>query len=495
MSAFRRRSPATLLVAAAAAAAAALAGCTLGPDYKRPEVAAPAAFQYEPKDAAATADTLWWRQFQDAVLDQLIDEALQHNTNVQIAAANVEQAAAVLTQTRSQLFPQVGYGAGAQRERSVEPAFAALIPNYPNPSSAYQAALQASWEIDLWGRIRRQSEAAYANVLATDEARRGVILTLVANVANSYLQLRGLDSQLAVAKKTLQTYKESVDLFQLQFQYGQVSLMNVAQAQSQYETAAAQIPLLEQQIAQTQNSLAVLIGRDPGPIMRGKSVDDLTLPQVPAGVPSALLERRPDLLQAEQQLIAANAQIGAAKALYFPTISLTGAFGSASADLSKLFSGPAKVWSYAGTVAGPIFSFGAVSGQVAQAEAAQQAALLNYQLSIRNAFADVDNALVANSKLREQLDAQIKLVAALQQYSDLARLQYDGGYAPYSTVLQAEQALFPAELNLAAVRAQLFGSAVNIYKSMGGGWVTQADQRTGSTPSAPPASALPPPLF
>ena len=495
MSAFRRRSPATLLVAAAAAAAAALAGCTLGPDYKRPEVAAPAAFQYEPKDAAATADTLWWRQFQDAVLDQLIDEALQHNTNVQIAAANVEQAAAVLTQTRSQLFPQVGYGAGAQRERSVEPAFAALIPNYPNPSSAYQAALQASWEIDLWGRIRRQSEAAYANVLATDEARRGVILTLVANVANSYLQLRGLDSQLAVAKKTLQTYKESVDLFQLQFQYGQVSLMNVAQAQSQYETAAAQIPLLEQQIAQTQNSLAVLIGRDPGPIMRGKSVDDLTLPQVPAGVPSARLERRPDLLQAEQQLIAANAQIGAANALYFPTISLTGAFGSASADLSKLFSGPAKVWSYAGTVAGPIFSFGAVSGQVAQAEAAQQAALLNYQLSIRNAFADVDNALVANSKLREQLDAQIKLVAALQQYSDLARLQYDGGYAPYSTVLQAEQALFPAELNLAAVRAQLFGSAVNIYKSMGGGWVTQADQRTGSTPSAPPASALPPPLF
>jgi multidrug efflux system outer membrane protein len=429
------------------------------------------------------------------VLDQLIAEALQHNTNVQIAAANVEQAAAVLTQTRSQLFPAVGYGVAGQRERSVEPAFAALIPNYPNPSSAYQAALQASWEIDLWGRIRRQSEAAYANVLATDEARRGVILTLVANVANGYLQLRGLDAQLAVAKKTLQTYKESVDLFTLQFQYGQVSMMNVAQAQSQYETAAAQIPLLESQIAQTQNSLAVLIGRDPGPIARGRSVDDLKLPQVPAGVPSTLLERRPDLLQAEQQLIAANAQIGAAKALYFPTISLTGAFGSASADLSKLFSGPARVWNYSGSVVGPIFSFGAVSGQVAQAEAAQNAALLNYQLSIRNAFADVDNALVANQMLREQLDAQIKLVAALQQYSDLARLQYDGGYTSYSTVLQAEQALFPAELNLASVRAQMFASAVNIYKSMGGGWVSLADRQTGSTPPPPPASALPPPLF
>jgi outer membrane protein, multidrug efflux system len=476
-------------------AAAALAGCTLGPDYKRPEIQSPAAFQYEPKDAAATADTPWWRQFQDPVLEQLIDEALQHNTNIQIAAANVEQAAAFLTQTRSQLFPTLGYGAGAQRERAREPAFAAQIPNYPNPSSAYQAVLQASWEVDLWGRIRRQSEAAYANVLATDEARRGVILTLVAQVANSYLQLRGLDAQLEVAKKTLQTYKESVDLFTLQFQYGQVSMMNVAQAQSQYETAAAQIPLIESQIAQTQSSLAVLIGRDPGPILRGKSVYDLSLPQVPAGVPSALLERRPDLLQAEAQLVAANAQIGAAKALYFPTISLTGAFGNASGDLSKLFSGPARVWSYAGTLAGPIFTFGAVSGQVAQAESAQNAALLNYQLSIRNAFADVDNALVANQKLKEQLDAQVKLVAALQQYNELARLQYDGGYTSYSTVLQAEQALFPAELNLASIRAQLFASAVNIYKAMGGGWVAQADRMTGGTPTAPPVSAWPPPLF
>ena len=474
---------------------AALAGCTLGPDYQRPEIKPPAAFQYAPNDAAQTADTLWWQQFQDPVLDQLIDEALKHNTNVQIAAANVEQAAALLTTTRSQLFPTLGYGAGAQRERTREPAVAALVPNYPNPASAYQAALQASWEIDLWGRIRRQSEAAYANVLATDEARRGVILSLVAQVANSYLQLRGLDAQLEVANKTLGTYKESVDLFTLQFQHGQVSMMNVAQAQSQYETAAAQIPLIESQIAQTQSSLAVLIGRDPGPITRGKSVYELQLPQVPQGVPSQLLERRPDLAQAEQQLIAANAQIGAAKALYFPTISLTGAYGNASADLSKLFSGPARVWSYAGTLAGPIFSFGAVSGQVAQAEAGQQAALLNYQLSIRNAFADVDNTLIANQKLQQQLDAQVKLVAALQQYSALARLQYDGGYTSYSTVLQAEQALFPAELNLASIRAQVFASAVNIYKAMGGGWVAQADQSTGSTPAAPPNSALPPPLF
>jgi multidrug efflux system outer membrane protein len=475
--------------------AALLCACTLGPDYKRPAVEAPKAFQYETKDAANTADTLWWKQFNDPVLEQLIDEALAHNTNIQIAAANVEQAAAILTQSRSQFFPTVGYGAGAGRQRAVEPAFAAQLPNYPNPTSSYTAALQASWEIDLWGRIRRQSESAYANVLATDEARRGVVLSLVAQVASSYLQLRGLDAQLAVAQQTLQTYKESVDLFTLQFQYGQVSQMNVAQAESQYESAAAQIPLIESQIAQTQTSLAVLIGRDPGPITRGKSVYDLVLPTVPAGAPSSLLERRPDLLQAEQQLIAANAQIGAAKALYFPTISLTGAFGNASSDLSKLFSGPARVWSYAGSIVGPIFTFGAVSGQVAQAEAAQNAALLNYQLSIRNAFADVDNALVANQKLQDQLAAQVKLVAALKQYNELARLQYDGGYTSYSTVLQAEQSLFPAELNLASIRAQLFASSVNIYKAMGGGWVTQADRLTSSTPAPPPASALPPPLF
>jgi multidrug efflux system outer membrane protein len=212
-------------------------------------------------------------------------------------------------------------------------------------------------------------------------------------------------------------------------------------------------------------------------------------------VPSSLLERRPDLLQAEQQLVAANAQIGAAKALYFPAISLTGAFGNASAELSKLFTGPARIWSYAGTITGPIFSFGAISGQVRQAEAGQNAALLSYQLAIRNAFADVDNALIAHQKLQEQLQAQVKLVAALAQYSELARMQFDGGYTSYSTVLQAEQALFPAELNLASIRAQVFASAVNIYKAMGGGWVDLADRQTGNAPALPAATAIPAPLF
>jgi multidrug efflux system outer membrane protein len=368
----------------------------VGPDYTRPAIDAPKAFIYEVKDAADTANTQWWKQFNDPVLDQLIAEALANNLNVKVAVANVEQAAGVLTQTRSSLFPQVGYNGTAGRGRvSESTATPQLSAGIPNPQSSYEALLSASWEIDLWGRIRRLSEAARGNLLATDEARRGVILSLVASVAGNYLTLRGLDEQLVISKSTLSAYGESVRLYKLQFQYGQVSQMQVSQVQSQYETAAVQIPLIESQIAQTENALSVLIGRNPGPIPRGKTVYDLVLPKVPAGVPSELLTRRPDLLQAEDSLIAANAQIGAARALYFPTISLTGAGGSSSSQLSNLFTGPARVWNYAGQLVGPIFSFGAVSGQVAQAEAAQKAAVYNYQYSIQNAFADVENSLVA----------------------------------------------------------------------------------------------------
>src|SRR5215831_13438566 len=303
----------------------------MGPDYVRPQFDTPSAFRFEPTAVAETADTAWWKQFGDPVLDAMIEESLANNVNLKVAVASVEQAAGVLTQTRSQLFPQIGYTATGERFRSSEAGAnreaARLL---PNPQTAYQALLTASWEIDLWGRIRRQSESALANVLATDDARRGVILSLVTSVVSDYILLLGLDEQLAISKQTLDTYAQSVKLFELQFKYGQVSQMNVAQAQSQYETAAAQIPAIESQIAQTENALSILLGRNPGPITRGKPISDLKQPPVPAGLPSQLLERRPDLMQAEQQLVAANAQIGAAKALYFPTISLTGAFGGAS---------------------------------------------------------------------------------------------------------------------------------------------------------------------
>ena len=454
------------------------AGCLLGPNYERPVVDAPPAYRFEVAEAAQTANTSWWHQFQDPVLEDLIGEALANNLSVAIAAANVEQAAALLTQARAAFYPQVDYGADASRAKPTEAGTVALPAPLADPRTSYQVLAGASWEIDLWGRIRRLSESARAQMLATEEARRGVVLSLVASVASGYVQLRGLDEQLEIAKRTKDTYAESVRLFELQYKYGLKSRMTVEQARTQYETAAAAIPEIETQIAQTENALSILLGRNPGPVARGKSIDELVLPAIPAGIPSELLERRPDILQAEQNLVAANAQIGAAKALYFPTISLTGAFGQESAALQDLFKGPARVWSYAGSIVGPIFTGGAISGQVRQAEALQAATELGYKLAIQSAFADVDNALIAREKLVIQLQALERLVAASSEYTRLAQLQFDGGVTPYVTVLQAQQQLFPAELDRVQARASLLAATVNIYKAMGGGWVTEADALT-----------------
>ena len=456
-----------------------LGGCMVGPNYRRPPVETPAAFRFEPLDAKATANTRWWEQFGDPVLDDLIREALANNKSVQIAAANIEQALGIVRQARAPLFPQVTYTAEGIRQRlSNATATGPLPPTIGNPQNAFQLFGGASWELDLWGRIRRLTESARATALASVEARRGVVLSLVASVGTNYVQLRSLDAQLEVARQSLTSYGEALRLFELQFQHGQVSQLNVAQARSQYETAAAAIPPIEEQIVATENALSVLLGRNPGPIARGRSVLDLTLPAVPAGLPSELLTRRPDILQAEQTLVAANAQIGAARALYFPTISLTGTLGVESANLSKLFTGPAKVWSYAGSITGPIFTAGAVAGQVHQAEAGQKAALLAYESAIQNAFADVENALVTRAKAPEQLAAQERLVTALRQYAYFARLQYDAGYAPYLTVLNAQQQLFPAELTLAQLRAAVLQAAISVYRALGGGWVMEAEALT-----------------
>ena len=458
--------------------AVSLAGCMVGPDYRRPTIDIPQTYLYEEKEAQDLVNTAWWMQFQDPVLDNLINEALVNNKDIKIAAANVEKAAGYLIQTRAPLFPQLAYTASGARQRYTEIGAAGWSSGTPNPQNSFQLMGEASWEIDLWGRTRRLSESALADLMASEEKRRGVILTLVADVASTYLQLRGLDEQLAISKRTLNAYAESVRLYELQFQYGQSSQMTVEQARTQYETAAVQIPQIEYQIVQKENAISILLGRNPGPIPRGKSVYELKLPAVPAGVPSQVLENRPDILEAEQTLVAANAQIGAAKALYFPTISLTGNLGLSSGELHNLFKGPARVWNYSGTITGPIFKAGEISGQVEQARAAQRSALHSYEKAIQNAFSDVENALVNREMLDEQLKAQERLVKASREYDRLAKLQFDGGYSPYSTVLQAQQQLFPAELDLAKTRASLFDSLVTIYKAMGGGWVTTAEQLT-----------------
>ncbi len=455
-----------------------LAGCMIGPNYHRPAVSTPHSFRFEEKYARATTNTAWWKQFNDPVLDSLIAEALVNNKSLETATANIEQAAGVVMQTRATLFPQVGYSGSAERQR-LSKSDALLLPvNIPNPISSFQLFAGANWELDLWGRIRRLTESARANLFATEEARRGVILSLVGSVASSYIELRTLDKQLEIAESSLRTYGESVKQFELKFQHGQISQMTLEQAKSQYETAEAAIPPIKSQIVQSENAICVLLGRNPGEIRRGESLPHLTLPAVPSGLPSQLLEQRPDIMQAEQNLIAANAQIGAAKALYFPAISLTGTFGTASSDLSNLFTGPARIWSYAGSFVGPIFTAGAIAGQVKQAEASRNAALSSYENTIIGAFRDVENALSTHAQLLAQLQAQKRLVEALRQYERLAVMLYDGGYTQYLTVLYAEAQLFPAELNYAQIEGSALASLVAIYQAMGGGWVCKADRLT-----------------
>lgn len=455
-----------------------LTSCTMGPNYKRPLIDTPHAYRYQKKEMLHVANTTWWEQFHDPVLNQLINEALTNNKNVKIAVANIEQAAGILMTTRSSLFPQINYSGSGTRSFFSKNV---VIPEpTQNPYNNFQVLGGVNWEIDLWGRIRRLSESAQANLLATEEAERGVILSLVAEVASSYIQLRALDAQLEISQKTLRSYKNSLRLFQLQHKFGQVSLVTVEQARSQYETAAAAIPQIQIQIAATENALSILLGRNPGPIVRGRQLDDLVIPVVPAGLPSQLLEQRPDILQAEQNLIAANAQIGAAKALYFPTISLTGAYGGESAVLSNLFQGPSKTWTYGGSILGPIFTAGAIQGQVVQANAATKAALLTYEQTIQKAFADVDNALVAKYKFQQKFYSEQQQVLAYRKYQYLARHKYDEGYSPYLEVIYAETQLFPAELSAKQTKAAMLISIINIYKAMGGGWVTKAQKMTTS---------------
>jgi multidrug efflux system outer membrane protein len=305
-----------------------------------------------------------------------------------------------------------------------------------------------------------------------------VILSLVASIATGYVTLRDLDRQLEIAQATTKSREESYNLFQIRFKGGIVSELELNQIKSQYEEALASIPGFRKNIAQQENALSVLLGRNPGPIPRGKTIDELVLPVVPAGLPSDLLERRPDIRQAEQELISANARIGAAKAQYFPSISLTGMFGWSSANLSHLFSGPAQTWSWAAPIAAPIFTAGSISGQVKSAEAYQRQALLSYRQTVQNAFRDVENSLVDRKQTMEQLETQGRQVESLTNYARIARLRYENGYTSYLEVLDAERSLFSAQLSQAQTKGGLFQALVNLYKAMGGGWVTLADQRT-----------------
>ena len=474
----------TLLVAALGVA---LGGCSFAPTYQRPEVPVPAQWQVNIQTANDFANTTWWKQFRDPVLDDLIQIALQENKDVQIAAARVEEYMGRYGVTRSAQFPQVGANADAARTRLSE-----SLPQTTgeNPSNSFQVDLGVSFELDLWGKLRNATEAARAQLLATEEARRTVILTLVSQLANSYVQLLDLDRQLVVTRETLGTRSESVRINGLRFRAGLISELDYQQAVAEYQNAAVQVPRLERLIAQQENAISLLLGRNPGKISRGVTLEQLALPQVPGDLPSDLLERRPDIRQAEQQLIAANAQIGVAKAAFFPSISLTGLFGVASTDLSDLFKGPSRTWQFAGILAQPIFTGGALTGQLQVAEALQQQALLNYQQVIQTAFAEVDDNLIAVVKLREQLKDQEAQVKALQRNLDLATLRYQNGYSDYLTVVDAERNLYNAQLQYVQDQGLLFTTLVNLYKALGGGWVEEAERM--AAPPAKVAASAPP---
>ncbi len=451
-----------------------IAGCSIGPDYVRPSVDVPSSWRIDYPAAAEVANTRWWEAFGDPVLDELIDTSLRGNLDVRIAVARVDQFIGVLQGTRAQLFPQIGYGIDASRLRASRSSVQALPPGVDNFFTLYEASLGATWQVDLFGRVRRLTEAAQAQVYASEQARRGVILTLVANVASSYIALRALDRQLEIAQATARSYAETSRIFSAQFKAGLISQTEVSQVDSQYQQALATVPALEEAIAAQENLICVLQGRSSGPVARGKTIDALLVPQIPAGLPSTLLERRPDILQAEQNLVAANANVGAARALYFPNIALTGALGSASTAFGTFLSGPASTWLLAASVLGPIFTFGAVEGQVASAEAQTRQATTFYQQTILNAFRETNDALVAEQKKIEESTRQSQRVRSLREFSRLSRLKFDRGLSSYLDVLVADNELFAAELSAVNTLAERQAKIVSVYRAMGGGWVDLA---------------------
>ncbi|HTI19258.1 MAG TPA: efflux transporter outer membrane subunit [Trinickia sp.] len=461
-----------------------LAGCLLGPDYVRPKVDIPEKYRFEDMSVNEAADKAWWKQFQDPVLDNLIATALADNKDLMVAAARVEEFRGQFISTRSALFPQLSAGFDPSRQRA---SGSTPVP-FPAGGLTYnqfQADISAFWNIDLFGQYRRQTEAARAGLLASEEARRATIVTLVAAVASSYINLRSLDQQLDIAKSTAASRAESVNVFTLRFKYGEVSQMELAQSESEYQAALATIPQVEAQVAQQEDALSVLLGRNPEPIARGRSLSELGIPELPStSLPAALLDNRPDLRQAEENLVAQNALVGAARALYFPTISLSGLFGTMSAQFSNMFTGPARVWSYAGAVSIPIFTGGNITGQNRQADARRLEALFAYEKAIEQAYQQVADAFIVLQKSREQLQAQGKQVDALVIYARLARMRYEGGYTSYIDVLDSERSLFNAQLTYAQLKGTTLTAMVNLYVALGGPWVGKAETMT-----APPQEA------
>jgi multidrug efflux system outer membrane protein len=455
-----------------------VASCTLGRDYKRPAIETPSTYRFGTSagSTASLADLQWFELFRDETLTGLVKTALQENFEVRIAAERVLQARAAYRITRAGQWPSIDVSVEATAARASQKGANTAIPAGVDTDVSYtQAGFSLGWELDVWGRLRRLSEAARAQYLATEEARRGVVTTLIGDVSETYLALRALDLELEIARRTRDVANDSLRLTEARRASGVASALDVRQAEQLLFTATGQIASIEREIAQAENALSLLLGHVPGDVPRGRPLEALQAPPtVPAGLPSALLERRPDIRRAEQELVAANAQIGAAKAEYFPRISLTGFLGGQSRALTDLLSAPARLATASVGAAAPVFNAGRTRGNVQLAEAIHREALVNYQRVIYTAFRDVSDGLAAYTKTNEQRTQQERLVEALNASSELARQRYQGGLDSYLPVLDAQRNLFQGELELARLRQQELASVVQLYRALGGGWTPGA---------------------
>jgi multidrug efflux system outer membrane protein len=454
------------------------AGCAVGPNYHRPAIDTPRSFRapqpLPSTQAASIADLKWFEVFKDERLQDLIRTALDCNYDLRDAVARVEAARASVGITRSNQYPIFGAGAGVEINRQSRDGATSLPARVlPQQNRNFGSAVLRllSFEIDIWGKLRRATEAAKANLLNAEESRKAVVTTLVGDVATAYFTLRELDFALEISRRTLRTREESLALTRKRQGGGVATQLDLRQAEQLVYTAAETIPTIQRQIEQTENRISVLLGENPGDILRGRRLTDQDLPpDVPAGLPSELLQRRPDVRAAEQNLIAATAELGVAHAAYFPTLSLSGALGGASTQLSSLFSGPNGTWKLVPAVTQPIFSGGQIKSGVKLAEAERERALIRYQQTIQTAFTDVSDALIAHQRVRESREKQVVLVAALQDRLRLAYLRYRGGVDTQLNALDADRDLFQAELELSQIRLDELLAVVQLYKALGGGW-------------------------
>jgi outer membrane protein, multidrug efflux system len=447
-----------------------LCGCRVGPDYRRPDLPVPGQFRTAGIPSEGGPALRWWEQFQDPVLTDTIRAALEHNLDLRIATSRLQEYQANYVGAGSPLWPQLALAATDTRQRQ---GTAPLL-------ETYQWALTLGWELDFWGRIRRLSEASYADYLGQRQARQAVVLTLVSSVATSYIQLREFDFRLDIARRTLEARRESERLAGLRFKVGVISEMELRQAGAELRGTELSVQQLEQAVAQKENELSLLLGRNPGTIQRGAAIDALALPAIPAALPSELLARRPDIQQAEQALVAANARVGAAQASMFPSISLTGNVGGASPQLSSLFSGPNRVWSFVPTLNLPIFSGGSLRAQLRVSQAQRDQAVAGYQRAVQAAFRETEDALIAFTKLNESKVTQARLVEEVRRYAHLARLRYTNGMSSNLEVLDSQRNLFSAEQGLAQTQSAALVATITLIKALGGDW--EAEPRGGKRP-------------